>query len=422
MAGGRSAPRELMLRGRRDECAVLDGLLEELRARRSGVLVVRGEAGVGKTALVEYAIAAASDLTVLRAVGVESEMELAFAALHQLCAPMLDRLDRLPGPQRDALQTTFGLTAGAVPDRFFVGLAVLGLLTEVAEERPILCVVDDAQWLDKASAQTLVFVARRLLAESLVMLFAAREPGEELLGLPKLVVEGLRGADAMSLLVSVIPGRLDERIADQLLAETRGNPLALLELPRGLSAAQLAGGFGLPGALSLSGRIEDSFLARLNALPGETPQLLLVAAAEPTGDPALLWRAVERLEITAAVLEPAGSAGLVELGARVRFRHPLVRSAIYRAATPGDRRRAHQALADATDAELDPDRRAWHLAEAAAGPDENVAGELERAADRARARGGLAAAAAFLEGAVALTPEPSRRAQGRRPGRAEVCG
>ena len=226
----------------------------------------------------------------------------------------------------------------------------------------------------------------------------------------------------MSLLVSVIPGRLDERIADQLLAETRGNPLALLELPRGLSAAQLAGGFGLPGALSLSGRIEDSFLARLNALPGETPQLLLVAAAEPTGDPALLWRAVERLEITAAVLEPAGSAGLVELGARVRFRHPLVRSAGYRAATPGDRRRAHQALADATDAELDPDRRAWHLAEAAAGPDENVAGELERAADRARARGGLAAAAAFLEGAVALTPEPSRRAQGRRPGRAEVCG
>ncbi len=400
-----------MLRGRRDECAVLDRLLDGPRAGRSGALVLGGEAGVGKTALLDYAIASASDLRVLRATGVESEMELAFAALHQLCAPLLDRLDRLPGPQRDALQTTFGLHAGRVPDRLLVGLAILGLLSEVAEERPVLCVVDDAQWLDRASAQTLTFVARRLLAESVVMLFAARERSDLFGGVPELIIEGLRGGDARSLLVSVIPGRLDEGVADGLLAETRGNPLALLELPRGLTAAQLAGGFGLPGALSLSGRIEESFVTRMGALPAETRRLLLVAAAEPLGDPALLGRAAERLGISAAALEPAESAGLIEVDGRVRFRHPLVRSAIYRSATAEDRRRAHRALAEATDAQVDPDRRAWHLAEAAAGPGEDVAAELERAAGRAQARGGLAAAAAFLRRAAELTPEPGRRAK-----------
>jgi hypothetical protein len=315
-----------MLRGRREECAVLDRLLADARAGHSGVLVLEGEAGVGKTALLDYAIASASDLRVLRAVGVESEMELAFAALHQLCAPLLDRLERLPVPQRDALQTTFGLRAGPVPDRFLVGLAVLGVLSEVADESPLVCVVDDAHWLDRASAQCVAFVARRLLAESVVMLFAARESSEELTGLPDLLVKGLRGADARWLLVSVIPGRLDEGVADELLAETRGNPLALLELPRGLSAAQLAGGFALPGALSLSGRIEESFLKRLEALPADTQQLLLVAAAEPVGDPALLGRVAERLGIAGAALEPAESAGLIEIGGRVRFRHPLVRS------------------------------------------------------------------------------------------------
>jgi DNA-binding CsgD family transcriptional regulator len=272
-------------------------------------------------------------------------------------------------------------------------------------------VVDDAQWLDKASAQALAFVARRLLAESVVMLFAVREPSDEFAGLPALRLEGLRGADARSLLASVIPGRLDERIADQLLDEARGNPLALLELPRGLSAAQLAGGFGLPGALSLQGRIEESFLSRLEGLPDDTRRLLLVAAAEPTGDPALLWRAAAQIAITRSALEPAESAGLIEVASRVRFRHPLVRSAVYRVATPDDRRRVHRALADATDAQADPDRRAWHLAEAATGLDEDVAAELERAAGRAQARGGLAAAAAFLERAAALTPESSRRAQ-----------
>src|SRR6201995_4538939 len=400
-----------MLHGRRDECVVLDRLLDGARAGRSSALVLEGGAGVGKTALLDYVIGSASDLRVLRAVGVESEMELAFAALHQLCAPVLDRLDRLPVPQRDALLTTFGLRAGAVPDRFLLGLAVLSLLSEVADERPLVCVVDDAQWLDRASAQCVAFVARRLLAESVVMLFAAREQSDLFAGLPKLGLEGLRGADARSLLVSVIPGRLDDGVAHQLLAETRGNPLALLELPRGLTAAQLAGGFGLPGALSLSGRIEQTYRGRLEALSGQSQQLLLVAAAEAVGDQGLLWRAAERLGITGAALEPAEAAGLIEIDERGGFGHPLVRSAIYRWATPEQRRRVHWALAEATDAQVDPDRRAWHLAEAAGAPDEGVATELERAAGRAQARGGLAAAAAFLERASGLTPQPARRAQ-----------
>ena len=400
-----------MLRGRRDELAVLDGLLEDSRAGGSGVLVLRGEAGIGKTALLEHAIESASDLTLLRAVGVESEMELAFAALHQLCAPVDDFVDRLPAPQRDALEVTFGMSAGAAPDRFLVALATLSLFSEAAQERPLLCVIDDAQWLDRASAQVLAFVARRLLAEPVVLLFAARETTDAFAGLPELLVEGLDDAEARKLLASVIPGRLDDRIADQLVTEARGNPLALLELPRGLSPAQLAGGFGLPGALSLQGRIEQSFLERLEALPENAQRLVLVAAAEPLGDPALLWHAAERLGITGTAREPAESAGLIEVDGRVRFRHPLVRSAVYRAASAEQLRRVHRALAEATDVETDPDRRAWHVAKATAGPDEDVASELERAAGRAQARGGLAAAAAFLERAAALTPEPVRRAQ-----------
>src|SRR5947209_5503019 len=267
MANGAAAPPGAMLRGRRRESAVLEGLLDGARSGRSGALVVRGDAGVGKTALLEYAIASAADLGVVRAVGVESEMELAFAALHQLCVPVLDRLERLPGPQRDALRVTFGLSEGPVPDRFLVGLAVLGLLAEAAEERALVCVVDDAQWLDKASARALAFVARRLFAESVVLLFAARQPSDELAGLPEMPVEGLQEADASELLRSVVPGRLDERVREQVIAEARGNPLALLELARGLSPAQLAGGFGLPGALSLEGRIQQSFLARVDPLP-----------------------------------------------------------------------------------------------------------------------------------------------------------
>ena len=411
MAGARSAAEIPMLRGRRDELALLDGLLEDSRAGGSGVLVLRGEAGIGKTAVLGHAIESASDVRVLRAVGVESEMELAFAALHLLCAPVDDFVDRLPSPQREALEITFGVSAGASPDRFLVAMATLSLFAEAAQERPLLCVIDDAQWLDRASAQVLGFVARRLLAEPVVLLFAARETIDTFAGLPELLSEGLDDADARKLLASVIPGRLDDRVADQLVAEARGNPLALIELPRGLSPAQLAGGFGLPGALSLAGTIEQSFLRRLEALPENTQRLLLVAAAEPLGEPALLWRAAERLGIRGAAREPAESAGLIEIDGRVRFRHPLVRSAVYRAASAQQRRRVHRALAEATDAETDPDRRAWHLAEATAGPDEDVAAELERAAARAEARGGLAAAAAFLQRAAALTPEPGRSAQ-----------
>ena len=399
------------LRGRRSECAVLDGLLEGVRGGHSGVLVVRGEAGVGKTALLDYAAALAPDLRVVRVVGVESEMELAFAALHQLCAPILDHFGGLPGPQRAALRTAFGLEDGQAPDLFLVGLAVLSLLSEMAAERPLVCVVDDAQWLDRASAQALAFVARRLLAESVMMLFAAREPGTDLGGLPELVVEGLRDAEARALLDSVVRWPLDERVRERFVAETQGNPLALLELPLGLSPAELAGGFGLPDALPVPGRIQESFGRRVEGLPKETRLLLAVAAAEPAGDPALVWRAAGRLGIPSYASVPAAEAGLVQFGARVRFRHPLARSAAYRSASPQDRHDVHRALAEATDPQVDPDRRTWHRAQAALGPDEEVATELERAAGRAQARGGLAAMSAFLERAADLTPDPAQRTE-----------
>jgi DNA-binding CsgD family transcriptional regulator len=400
-----------VLLGRRSERKLLDRLLEAARGGESGALVMRGEPGVGKTALLEYAIESASNFRVLRAVGVESEMELAFAGLHQLCAPMLDRLEQLPGPQRDALGTAFALNAGDVPDRFLVGLATLTLLSEAAEKEPLLCVVDDAQWLDRESAQALAFVARRLFADSVALVFAAREPSGELVGLQELVVEGLRTGDARELLGSVIRGPLDEGIRDRIVAETRGNPLALLELPRGLTPAELAGGFGLPDAVALPERIEESFRRRLEALPAETQRLLLVAAVEPVGEPLLVRRAAERLGIAFEATAAAEADGLLQFGARVRFRHPLVRSAVYQTAPPDDRRRVHGALAEVTDPEVDPDRRAWHRAQAAPGPDEDVASELERSAGRARARGGLAAAAAFLERATALTLDPARRAR-----------
>jgi DNA-binding CsgD family transcriptional regulator len=401
----------VVLRGRRRESAVFDRLLEGVRSGHSGVLVVRGEAGVGKTALLESALASAADLRVVRAVGVESETELAFAALHQLCAPLLDRSAGLPAPQREALEIVFGLSGGPVPDRFLVGLGVLSLFSEVAAERALVCVVDDAQWLDQASALTLAFLARRLFADRVALVFATREPGEELRGLPELEVLGLHNGDARALLSSVVPWRLDEGMREAILAETRGNPLALLELPRGLSQTQLAGGFGVTSGLSLSARIEDSFLRQLESLPEETQRLMLVAAAEPVGDPTLLWGAAERLGVSYDALTPAASAGLLEAGSRVRFRHPLVRSGVYRAASLSERRRVHAALAQVTDPEVDPDRRAWHRAQAAAGPDEEVAQELERSAGRAQARGGLAAAAAFLERAAALSVDPALRAE-----------
>jgi DNA-binding CsgD family transcriptional regulator len=376
-------------------------------------LVLRGEPGVGKTSLLGYAAERAEGCRVVRALGVEAEMELPFGGLQQLCAPLLDGLERLPPPQRAVLGTAFGLTVGAPPDRFLVGLAVLGLLSDAADERPLACLIDDAQWLDRSSAQVLAFVARRLQAESVVLLFAEREPVEhdELARLPDLRVMGLSHAHARDLLASVISGPLDDRVRDQILAEARGNPLALLELPRELSPAKRAGGFGLPDLLPLRGLIEMSFGRRVQQLPAATQRLLLVAAAEPTGDPTLLWRAARELGIPAQAIGPAETDGVVELGSRVVFRHPLLRSAIYRAAPVDERRSVHRALAAAIDADADPDRRAWHLAHATIEPDEDVAGELERSAGRAQSRGGLAAAAAFLERAAALTPEPARRAR-----------
>jgi AAA ATPase-like protein len=400
-----------MLRGRSAECEVLDGQLRRVWVGESSVRVLHGEAGVGKTALLEYIAARAPGCRVARAAGVESETELAFAGLHQLSTSILDGLDRLPGPQQDALRVAFGLRVGSAPDRFLVALAALNLLAAAAERQPLLCLVDDAQWLDRASAQALAFVSRRLLAERIFIVFAVREPGDigKLAGLPELVVEGIADDDARLLLASVIPGRVDEHVRDRIIAETRGNPLALLELPRGLTPAELAGGFGLLDVIPLATRIEQSFLRRLTSLPLDTRRLLLVAAADAVGDVTLLWRAAQRLGIGPDAVAPADAAGLLHVGARVQFRHPLVRSAAYRAATLTERQEVHRALAEATDPEGDPDRRAWHRAHATAGLEEKVAEELERSADRANIRGGVAAAAAFLKRAAELTPDPALR-------------
>ena len=374
-------------------------------------MVLRGEPGVGKTALLEHTARHAADCCVLYASGVEPEMELAFAGLHQLLAPLLDRVDHLPGPQRDALRTAFGFSHGAAPDRLFIFLAVLSLLSDTAAERPVVCVVDDEQWVDRASAQVLAFVARRLESDAVGIVIAARTTSEELAALPELEVEGLHEDDARTLLNSALTGRLDARVRDQIVSETRGNPLALLELIRGYTPAELAGGFGLLGGAPLSRSIEASFRLRLDALGAETRRLLLLAAADPVGEPLLVWRAAQRLGIPARAATPAAEAGLLDIDVRVRFRHPLVRSAVYRSASVQERHDAHRALAEATDAQSEPELRAWHRAQAAPGPDEDVASELERSAGRAQARGGVAAAAAYLERAATLTPEPARRAR-----------
>ena len=391
----------------------LGRLAEAVRAGQSRVLVVRGEPGVGKTVLLEYLAgrAAETECQLARAAGVQSEMELAFAGLHQLCAPLLDRAKSLPPPQRDALQTAFGLADGPPPDRFFVGLAVLSLLSGVAGKRPLICLIDDEQWLDQASAQALGFAARRLAADPVGLVFAAREPGPELSGLPELEVRGLREEDARALLEAALAGPLDKQVRDLIIAEAQGNPLALLELPRGLTSAELAGGFGLPGTMPLAARIEDSFRRQLDALPDQTRNLVQLAAADPSGDQYLVWRAAGRLDIPVQAAAPAEEAGLVEFGLRVRFRHPLARRAAYRSAPFAYRRQLHGALAEVTDPLTDPDRRAWHRAHAVVGTDEEVAAELEVSAGRAQARGGLAAAAAFLERSVVLTADPARRAE-----------
>jgi len=396
--------------GRGQELRALEGLLDAVRGGESRALVVYGEPGVGKTALLDYLSERAADCRVQAVVGVEAEMELPFAAFHQLCAPMFDRFELLPAPQRNALEVTFGISTGPVPERLLLGLAVLSLMAEVAVERPLVCLVDDAQWLDRASAQIIAFVARRLRAESVGIVISTRKPSPELAGLPELAIEGLGEEDARALVASVLSVPADERVLDEFVAETRGNPLALLELPRGLTAAELAGGFALPNAGALSGSIEESFRRRVEVLPAETQRLLLLAAVDPLGDPLVLWRAAERLSIEAAAGRPAVEDDLVSFGARVRFRHPLVRSAVYRLASAEAKRDAHAVLAEVTDPSIDPERRAWHRAQATAEPDEEVAAELERYAGRAQARGGLAAAAAFLERATALSPERTKRA------------
>ncbi|MCW2976553.1 MAG: ATP-dependent transcriptional regulator, MalT-like, LuxR family, partial [Actinomycetia bacterium] len=399
------------LLGRQRERAALERLLITARDGHGAVLVLHGDPGIGKTALLERAVELGEDFRVVRAAGVEGEMELDYAALQQLWSPILEFIERLPNPQRDALCVAFGRSAGQPPSPFLVGLAALGLLSEAAEQQPLLCVVDDAQWLDGASARALAFVARRLLAERIALVFGTRDVGSGLARLPQLRVEPLGHRDARALLESVLVARLDDPVFERIIAETGGNPLALIELPRGLTPGQLAGGFGLPAALPLSSGIEQSFTRRLARLPRDARRLLLLAAAEPVGDPSLLWRAAQQLGIPETAAHAAESERLLTVDGAVVFRHPLVRSAVYGAAEPSERREAHRALADATDPRIDPDRRAWHRAQATSAPDEEVATELERSAARAQARGGFAAAAAFLERAATLTPEPVRRSQ-----------
>jgi DNA-binding CsgD family transcriptional regulator/tetratricopeptide (TPR) repeat protein len=412
MADGDTLPQRIFvgeLTGRRRERKVLDGLVDSVRDGRSRVLMVHGEPGVGKTVLLGYVAEHATACHVARTAGVQSEMELPFAGLHQLMIPMLDRLRCLPGPQRDAVRTAFGIVAGPAPDGFLVGLAVLGLFSELAEQRPLICLVDDEQWLDRASSQVLGFVARRLEAVSVGLVFAARTPSAQMTGLPELAVDGLPDVDAYALLDSVLAAPLDPRVRDRIVADTRGNPLALLEVLRDLTPAELAGGFGLPAGVRPLGSMEETFGRRLDVLPAQTQRLMRLAAADPLGNPALVWQAAQRLGIPVDAATPAAEAGLLDINTRVQFRHPLVRSAAYRSASIMQKQEAHRALAEATDPLLDPDRHAWHRAHAAQGPDEDVADELERSAGRAQARGGLAAAAAFLKRAAVLTPDPARR-------------
>lgn len=397
------------LLGRHLERREVEKLLIEARAGRSGVLVVRGEAGIGKSALLEHLrdVAVASQFRVESSTGVESETQFAFAGLHQFCAPFLAHLDDLPDPQQMALGVALGSRSGPPPDRFLVGLAALNLVAEAAEQAPLLCLIDDAQWLDQASAEVVAFVARRIDAERLAIVFGVRDvsSGPSIFaGLPELQLTGLDRASARKLLDTAVRGPQDDEVCERIIAEARGNPLALLELPMSGPAARLAGGFELPDLSDVPGRVESGFQRRSSELPEMTQLLLLTAAAEPTGAPTLLCRATTELGMAEDSAAPAEAAGLIEIDSRVRFRHPLVRSAVYRSADPASRRRVHGALAAATDAALDPDRRAWHRAQSVLGVDEEIAAELERSAGRARARGGYAAAGAFLRRATELTP------------------
>ena len=325
----------MQLLGRERERAALDRLVEAARDGHGGALVIHGEPGVGKTALLDDSVEKAATLRIVRSAGVEGEMELPFAAVQQLCAPILALGERLPRPQREALDIAFGLSPGPAPNPFLVALAVLGLLSEAARERGLLCVIDDAQWLDRASAQALGFAARRLAVERIAIVFAAREMGQALRGLPEVHVEPLGHRDARALLESVLPAPLDDQVLERLVVETRGNPLALVELPRGLTASQLAGGFGVLAAAPMHAGIEESFLRRVAALPRDSRLLVLIAASDPTGDATLVWRAAERLGIPESAAFAAESNGLIAFRPGVAFRHPLVRSAVYRSAGAG---------------------------------------------------------------------------------------
>ncbi len=405
-------PLRLGFLGRTRECRRLDGMLAQVRDGRSAVVVIGGDPGIGKTALLRYAARQAAGLRIAQVDGVQAEMELPFAAIQRLCAPMLAGLEGLAAPQRNALRVALGISSGDAPDRFLVAVAVLNLLAAAAEARPVLCLLDDAQWLDAASVQALGFVARRLLAEPVAMMFSLREPAttRALDGLPQLSLEGLDEPDARALLSIAVPGRLDDRVRDRIIAETAGNPLALVALSQRMSPAERAGGFAPPATGDLPNQLKQEYLRRVADLPDATQRLMLLAAADPLGDATLLWRAAGRLSIDPGALAHAAQAGLLEIDDRVRFHHPLVRSAVYQAASRDERRRVHDALAEVSDPELAADRRAWHRALAAAGPDEVVAADLERCAGRAQSRGGLVAAAALLERATALTPDPALQA------------
>jgi DNA-binding CsgD family transcriptional regulator len=405
----RSAARPLWNRHR--ERAELSQLLFDVRSGRSRALVLRGEPGIGKTALLENLCERADDVALVRGTGVESEAELAFAGLHQMFSQMIEeKLDLLPDPQRNAIRIAFGESSGDAPNPFLLGLAVLNRLADAAAERPVLCLVDDAQWLDRATAQTLAFVARRLDAEQVGIVFAVRERIAQFDGLPELILSGLAPEDARHLLGSALTTPVDEAVRERFIAETRGNPLALLELSGRLTAAGLQDAFDSLDSRGLWVRLEESFQRRVEGVSADARMLLLIAAAEPAGDPALLWRTADLLGVPRDAAGSLEDSGLLQVGAKVEFRHPLVRSAVYRLAALGARRSVHGALAEVTDPELEPDRRAWHLALAAAGPDEQVAVELERSGVRARARGGYAAEAAFLERALTLTADFDRRA------------
>ncbi len=397
--------------GREREARQLAELVDGFRAGRSRTLLLRGEPGIGKTALLDEVALLANGCTILRAAGVQAEMELAFAGLHQLLTPILGQLDDLPAPQREALSVAFGISGGPTPDRFFIALAVLNMLASASGQAPVLCLIDDEQWLDRTSAKILSFVARRLEADPVALIFASRTKSDDLSGIPEMLVERLTAPHAEAVLDTALSGPIDPQVRAQIVHEADGNPLALLELPRAVDPSELAGGYGFPRAIALSGRIEESFAQRLEALPKPSRRILQLAAADPVGDPALIWRAATLLDLGVDAVRIATESGLIEFGARIQFRHPLARSAAYRSAPQSQRHIIHDALARATDSSRDPDRHAWHRAQACALPDEDVAAELERSAWRAYGRGGFAAAAAFLESAAALTPAPPQRAQ-----------